>query len=98
LEKQGFGDAKILINTTPLGMSPDVNACIDIPYHKIDSSFLAFDLIYSPEKTLFLQNCEAQQAQIKNGLEMLYLQAEKSWEIWSCFDSAQQAGGQNHGC
>jgi shikimate dehydrogenase len=82
LATDGFGGAQILINTTPLGMSPDINACVDIPYNKIDSGFLAFDLIYSPEKTLFLQKCEAQQAQIKNGLDMLYLQAERSWEIW----------------
>jgi shikimate dehydrogenase len=82
LKFDGFGTTKILINATPLGMSPDVDVCPDIPYHLINQNFVCYDLIYSPEKTLFLQKCELQGAKIKNGLEMLHLQAERAWEIW----------------
>ncbi|GHV37068.1 shikimate 5-dehydrogenase [Bacteroidia bacterium] len=82
LKSEGFGTAEILINATPLGMSPDVNACPEIPYHLVNQNFACYDLIYSPEKTLFLQKCEFQGAKIKNGLEMLHLQAERAWEIW----------------
>jgi len=73
----------IIINTTPLGTSPNVNECPDIPYHAITEDHLLYDLIYNPEKTLFLAKGEERGATIKNGYEMLILQAEKSWEIWT---------------
>ncbi len=74
---------KLLINTTPLGMSPNLESSPPIPYQHLTSQHLAYDLVYNPEETLFLAKAEAQGAQIKNGLEMLYLQAERSWYIWN---------------
>jgi len=73
----------ILINTTPLGTFPEVDACPDIPYAYLGTEHLAYDLIYNPEETLFLRQARLHGAQTKNGLEMLTLQAEKSWEIWN---------------
>lgn len=73
----------IIINTTPVGTSPNVDDSPPIPYEFITDKHLLYDLIYNPEKTLFLQKGEEKGAAIKNGYEMLLLQAEKSWEIWN---------------
>ncbi|WP_316819667.1 shikimate dehydrogenase [Pedobacter gandavensis] len=73
----------VLINTTPLGMSPNVDSCPPIPYESITEKHLAYDLVYNPELTKFLEQSAASGAAIKNGLEMLYLQAERSWYIWN---------------
>ena len=75
--------ATLLINTTPVGMTPHTDACPPIPYDALGRGHLLVDLIYNPEKTLFLQLGEAQGAVGVNGLEMLHLQAEKAWEIWN---------------
>ncbi len=74
---------KLLINTTPLGMLPDLGSSPPIPYQHLTSAHLAYDLVYNPEETLFLRESKKQGAKIKNGLEMLYLQAERSWYIWN---------------
>ncbi len=73
----------LIINTTPLGMSPNIAGCPDIPYELLTSKHLLYDLVYNPPETEFLKRGKAQGAVTKNGLEMLYLQAEKSWEIWN---------------
>jgi len=73
----------ILINCTPLGTFPEVALCPDIPYQFISSNHLLYDLIYNPGVTAFLQRGKDNGAEIKNGLEMLQLQAEKSWQIWN---------------
>ena len=73
----------IIINTTPIGTAPNIDECPPIPYEAITDKNLLYDLVYNPEKTLFLQKGEERGATIKNGYEMLILQAEKSWEIWS---------------
>lgn len=73
----------IIINTTPLGMHPNVNADPPFPYRYLTPEHLLFDLIYNPEKTKFLQEGEKMGAQIVNGYEMLVLQAEESWKIWN---------------
>ena len=73
----------LIINTTPLGTFPNVDEYPDIPYEEITHQHLLFDLVYNPEKTLFLKKGEEQGARIKNGYEMLVLQAERSWEIWN---------------
>jgi len=73
----------LIINTTPLGMVPNVDECPPIPYEAITEDHLLYDLIYNPEETLFLRKGAEQGAVIKNGYEMLVLQAEKSWEIWT---------------
>jgi shikimate dehydrogenase len=88
-EKDIF-DCNVIINTTPLGTYPDILNCPAIPYSAIKRHHLVVDLVYNPEKTLFLSNCEAQGAKIKNGYEMLSLQAEKSWEIWNNSENLQR--------
>ena len=73
----------LIINTTPVGMFPNIDAAPPIPYTYLSANHLLFDLIYNPEKTLFLQKGEAQGATICNGHEMLILQAEAAWDIWN---------------
>ena len=73
----------LIINTTPLGMHPDTDTCPAIPYVAIGEEHLLYDLIYNPEKTTFLQEGMQQGAVIKNGYEMLVLQADASWAIWN---------------
>lgn len=73
---------QIVINTTPLGMSPKIDAAPDLPYEALTENHYLFDLVYNPEETLFMKKGLEQGANVKNGLEMLHLQAEKAWEIW----------------
>ena len=73
----------VIVNTTPLGMYPHVDECPDIPYDLINSDFLCYDLLYNPDTTLFMKRAEEHGATVKNGLEMLLLQAFESWEIWT---------------
>ena len=73
----------LIINTTPLGMYPHENAFPAIDYNEISEQHIVFDLIYNPAQTEFMKKCAEKGAEVKNGLEMLYLQAEKSWEIWN---------------
>jgi shikimate dehydrogenase len=73
----------LIINTTPLGMLPNVDEYPPIPYEAITNRHILYDMVYNPEKTLFLTKGEEYGATIKNGYEMLILQAEKSWEIWT---------------
>lgn len=73
---------KVIINTTPLGMYPNINSCPNIPYEFISTNHICYDLTYNPDITLFLKNSKEQGATIKNGLELLILQAEAAWEIW----------------
>ena len=83
LNKKIMYHHKIIVNTTPLGLFPEVNTCPPIPFEFITQDHLLFDVIYNPAKTLFLQKGEEKGAKIKNGEEMLVLQAEKSWSIWN---------------
>ena len=78
-----LGTHKLLVNTTPLGMSPNTDTFPEIDYTQIGNDHLAYDLVYNPLETAFLFKAAAQGAQIKNGLEMLYKQAEKAWAIWN---------------
>jgi shikimate dehydrogenase len=78
-----IAEHRIIINTTPLGMFPDIETYPDIPYDQISSHHLLFDLVYNPAKTLFLEKGQKQGATIKNGEQMLILQAEESWKIWN---------------
>ena len=74
---------QLIINTTPLGMFPNVVEAPPLPYQFLTPDHFLFDLIYNPEKTLFLKKGEEQGALIQNGYEMLLLQAEESWKIWN---------------
>lgn len=76
-------DHSIIINCTPLGMSPGEDTCPDISYDLLTTDHYLFDLVYKPAKTLFLQKGEKQGAIIKNGYEMLIIQAEENWRIWN---------------
>lgn len=73
----------LIINCTPLGMYPDVKSCPDIPYIYIGAHHLLFDCVYNPEQTEFLRQGAAHGARTKNGLQMLYEQADAAWKIWN---------------
>lgn len=83
LNEKIIQEHQLIINTTPLGMYPDTDKYPPIPYEYLSTAHLLLDLIYNPELTTFLKRGAAKGARIKNGLEMLHLQAEKSWEIWN---------------
>lgn len=76
-------DYKVIVNCTPLGMYPKVDACPDIPYQYLTPDHLLYDLVYNPLETLFMKRGAAQGAVVKNGLEMLHLQAEAAWVDWN---------------
>ncbi|AFD09238.1 shikimate dehydrogenase family protein [Solitalea canadensis] len=73
----------VIINCSPLGTYPNIDACPTIPYEFLTSNHLLYDLVYNPEETLFMKKGKEKGAIVKNGLEMLHLQAERSWEIWN---------------
>jgi shikimate dehydrogenase len=83
LTKEIVQDVDLIVNTTPLGMYPNVDEKPNLDYNHISEKHSCIDLIYNPEKTLFLKECEANGALIKNGHEMLIGQAEHSWKIWN---------------
>lgn len=76
-------DHLLIINCTPVGMYPETQQAPPLPYEHLTSRHFLYDLIYNPEKTLFLSYAEKAGADFCNGMEMLTLQAEKSWEIWN---------------
>jgi shikimate dehydrogenase len=76
-------DHLLIVNTTPIGTFPKAEECPDIPYQSITTNHYLFDLVYNPAKTLFLQKGEERGAIIKNGSDMLQIQAEESWKIWN---------------
>ena len=78
-----FDDYQIIINSTPVGTSPNIEAFPLIPYEYFTAKHIAYDLIYNPAETQFLKKAAAQGAQTKNGQDMLIFQAEKAWEIWN---------------
>ncbi|MEO6851091.1 MAG: shikimate dehydrogenase [Mucilaginibacter sp.] len=86
LKPQHIRDNKLIINTTPIGTFPNIDECPPIPYEAITHENLLYDLVYNPEQTLFLKNGAERGAVTKNGYEMLVLQAERSWEIWTSKD------------
>ena len=83
LNEAVMAEHTIIVNCTPLGMLPDVDSCPDIPYERLSARHLLYDCVYNPEETLFLKKGKAQGCTIKNGLEMLYGQAQAAWRIWS---------------
>lgn len=83
LNESIIDEHKLIINTTPLGMKPNEGLYPAIPYTSIGSNHLLFDLIYQPEETPFLLEGKKRNAAVKNGYEMLILQAEAAWAIWN---------------
>ncbi len=78
-----IASSHLIINTTPLGMHPNESAMPPLDNEFITKDHYVYDLIYNPARTQFLQKAEIRGATIKNGLEMLHVQAEKSWQIWN---------------
>ena len=78
-----IAENKLIINTSPVGMFPKNDMAPNIPYDTIGEDHILYDLIYNPEETLFLKHGNKKKATTINGLPMLYLQAEKAWEIWN---------------
>ena len=73
----------VIVNCSPVGMFPKVDEAPAIPYELLTPKHLLFDLVYNPEDTLFMKKGREQGATVKNGLEMLHLQAIASWEFWN---------------
>ncbi len=83
LDERIIKENLLIINTTPLGTFPTLDECAAIPYEYLTAQHFLFDLVYNPAKSLFLQKGEERGAAIRNGYEMLVIQAEESWNIWS---------------
>ncbi|MEI6347958.1 MAG: shikimate dehydrogenase [Bacteroidota bacterium] len=83
LSKKILNEYTIIINTTPVGMFPNISDAPEFPYLELNSNHLLYDLIYNPTLTQFLRNGVQQGCSIKNGLEMLQIQAEEAWKIWT---------------
>ncbi len=83
IDEQMISDYRLIINCTPVGMYPNINEYPLIPYQFISKENILYDLIYRPEKTVFLKKGLEKGATIKNGFEMLVLQAEENWRIWN---------------
>lgn len=86
LTPEVMDSCKVIVNCSPVGMFPHVDECPDIPYGLLTPDHLLFDLVYNPDRTLFMQRGEEHGATVKNGLEMLRLQAIASWEFWNSED------------
>ena len=82
LRKYDWEAVRWIINTTPLGTYPDTHIAPDLPFESLNRQHFVMDLIYNPAETLLLQKAKSMGCPIKNGLEMLEVQAEKAWEIW----------------
>lgn len=95
LTPETVGNHTVIVNTTPLGMYPRVDTCPDIPYDALTPRHVCFDLVYNPTETLFMRKSAEAGATVKNGLEMLHLQAERSFELWQS-DHEHRDGRQNH--
>ena len=78
-----MAEYKVIVNTTPLGMYPRMDECPNIPYQCLTKEHLCYDLLYNPDVTLFMKRAEENGAEVKNGLEMLLLQAFAGWNIWN---------------
>ncbi len=83
IDEEFIKEYTVIVNCSPVGMSPNENACPDIPYHLLSPRHYLYDLVYKPAKTIFLQKGEEKGARIENGYDMLLLQAEASWKIWN---------------
>lgn len=83
LNAEMIKDHLLIVNASPVGTFPHANQCPAIPYEGIGERHLLFDLVYNPEKTLFLKKGEERGAAIQNGYPMLIGQAEASWELWN---------------
>ena len=82
LKNEGFHDNELVINATPVGMYPNSDGLLDLPYETANETNVFIDLIYNPEETRFMSEAKKHGAKTFNGLKMLQLQAEAAWKIW----------------
>ena len=85
LDEAVMASHQLIVNCSPLGMSPNTEGCPNIPYEYLGNQHFMYDLIYNPEETTFLKRGKERGASVKNGLDMLHFQAEKGWEIWNSY-------------
>jgi shikimate dehydrogenase len=78
-----IGKNRIIINTSPVGMYPNIDSCPALPYEFLTPDHVLFDMVYNPSETRFMAMGKKMGASVTNGMQMLHLQAEKAWEIWN---------------
>ena len=83
LSPEIMAENRLIINTSPVGMYPHHDQAPDIPYEELGENHFLFDLVYNPERTLFVEKGAARGAHTLSGLDMLYAQAEAAWKIWN---------------
>jgi shikimate dehydrogenase len=86
LTQEAMAEHEVIVNCSPVGMFPHVDECPDIPYDMLTTRHLLYDLVYNPTETLFMKKGSSAGATVKNGLEMLRLQALASWNFWNTDD------------
>lgn len=86
LTPETMDEYKVIVNCSPVGMFPHTEECPDIPYEYIGPQHLLYDLVYNPDETMFLRKGRERRATVKNGLEMLHLQAHAGWDFWHSKD------------
>ena len=91
LTGEDFATHSLIVNTTPLGMFPNVGECPAIPYQYLTEKHFLYDLVYNPEETLFMRNGREMGASVHNGKRMLHLQADKAWEFFKLNLSVQSS-------
>lgn len=83
IDAAAIQEYEVIVNCTPCGMYPHTEECPKLPYEAMTSKNLLYDLVYNPDETLFMKKGQQHGAVVKNGLEMLILQANASWEFWN---------------
>ncbi len=83
LSAEVMAEHRLIVNTTPLGTWPNITDAPKLPYPLLSAEHMLYDLVYNPAETRFMALGRAAGASVTNGLEMLHLQAERSWEIWN---------------
>lgn len=82
LNRKIIDEVGIIVQTTPVGMYPNIHETLEIPFEALSANHYCIDLVYNPEEPLFLKKSKAAGAIVKNGMQMLIEQAEESWRIW----------------
>ena len=83
VDREVLSGTDLIVNTTPLGMYPDTGTRPELDYSLLTDKHILFDLVYNPEYTFFLRSGQERGCTVITGLNMLHIQAEKSWEIWN---------------
>ena len=86
IDEKIIQETNLIVNTTPLGMFPDIQAAPPLPYNYLNSKHYLFDLIYNPQITEFMKQGILKGSKVRNGMGMLFKQAELSWNIWQDID------------